>query len=78
MVETAPPYLCSLIGVDPHGFELGAQKVEHALHEWRACCQTHHSGQVIQRARAIPEIPAWVDAEWTERQIDSTPYWEQA
>jgi hypothetical protein len=76
VVETSAPYLCSLVGVDPHGMELGAQKVEASLRHWQSCCIKQEWPGYPARA-CYPEIPAWVDAEWTEKQIDSTPYWEQ-
>ena len=32
--EQAAPYLCSLVGLDPHAAELGARKIEHGLSLW--------------------------------------------
>ncbi len=37
VVEQAPPYLCSLVGVDPAGLDLGARKVAAGLEQWRQC-----------------------------------------
>ncbi len=37
VVETVPPYLCSLIGTDPHGFELGDEKVLAGIDLWSLC-----------------------------------------
>jgi hypothetical protein len=48
---------------------LGALKVDHALHEWKACCVRHQWPGYPTRA-CYPEIPAWVDAEWLEKQIE--------
>lgn len=65
--EVEPPYLCSLVGVDPHAFELGAQKIEHGLNAWRACVRTGKWPAYPSRV-CYPEIPAWEDSRWEERQ----------
>lgn len=67
VVETAAPYLCSLVGVDPAGLELGAEKVEVGLREWARCIKSD-SWPGYPAKVAYPEIPAWEQARWLERQ----------
>lgn len=66
VVETAPPYLCSLVGVDPHGMGLGAAKIALAMKEWRQCVLDGVWPGYPNRV-AYPEIPPWEDARWAER-----------
>ena len=65
--EQDPPFLCSLVGVDPHGFELGAAKIAYGLALWQACAKSGkwpgYPGRIC-----YPEIPAWEDAQWLERE----------
>ena len=65
--EQEPPYLCSLVGTDPHAFELGAAKINFALDLWQRCVKTGkwsgYPGRVV-----YPELPAWEQANWEERQ----------
>lgn len=67
VVETAPPYLCSLVGVDPHAFSLGHEKINLALAKWRKCVKDGYWPGYPTRV-AYPEIPAWEDARWLEQQ----------
>jgi PDDEXK-like domain of unknown function (DUF3799) len=68
--EQEAPYLCSLVGMDPHAWELGSQKVSLGLQEWQACAK---SGKWpgYPRVVAYPEIPGWLDAEWEQRQMEN-------
>lgn len=70
VVETAKPYLCSLVGVDPHGFELGGSKVASGLDLWRQCLARNRWPAYPPRV-VYPEIPAWEDSRWEERQLMS-------
>jgi hypothetical protein len=63
--ETEPPYLCSLVGTDPHAFALGADKVETALELWAHCVKTGKFPGYPANV-CYPEIPAWVDTQWEE------------
>jgi hypothetical protein len=65
--EQDPPYLCSLVGVDPHAFELGESKVAHGLDIWQRCMATGKWPGYTARV-VYPEIPAWEQAAWEERQ----------
>lgn len=67
VVETNAPYLCSLVGVDPHGFDLGGEKCEVGLREW-AKCVAANSWPAYPPRVAYPEIPAWEQMRWDERQ----------
>ena len=65
--EQDAPFLCSLVGVDPHGLELGAAKIAYGLALWQACAKSGrwpgYPGRVC-----YPEIPQWEDARWMERE----------
>ncbi|HWG34678.1 MAG TPA: PD-(D/E)XK nuclease-like domain-containing protein [Gemmatimonadaceae bacterium] len=66
VVEQEPPHLCSLVGVDQHGFALGDDKVRVALAQWAKCARVNVWPGYPARV-AYPEIPAWTDAQWQER-----------
>jgi hypothetical protein len=66
--ETAEPYLCSLIGCDPHSMELGASKVAAGLAEWQRCAKNGRWPGYPNRT-VYPEIPVWEDAKWEAREI---------
>lgn len=63
--ETEPPYLCSLVGVNPHAFALGADKVEVGLAMWAECVKSGRFPAYPSRV-CYPEIPAWEDSRWQE------------
>lgn len=65
--ETAPPYLCSLIGVDPSSYALGDQKVTSGLNTWKECLRTGEWPAYPPRV-CYPELPMWESARWEERQ----------
>ena len=66
--ETAPPYLCSLVGVDPAAMELGASKVDVALERWQRCVERNDWPGYPARV-AYPELPPWVLAAWEAQQM---------
>ncbi len=66
--QQEPPYLCSLVGVDAHGFDLGTQKIKHGLALWRKCFAANSWPGYPTRV-CYPEIPTWEDAAWEGRQI---------
>ena len=68
--EQDPPYLCSLVGVDPHAFELGAAKVAAGLTMWRSCIAAKRWPGYPARV-CYPEIPAWVDSEWQDQEAQA-------
>jgi hypothetical protein len=66
VVETEPPYLCSLVGVDPVAIDLGTEKIDRGLKEWRKCvARNRWDGYPTQIT--YPELPAWEVAAWAER-----------
>lgn len=66
-IETAPPYLCSLVGIDPAGFELGGAKVEAGLNAWRSCARSGNWPGYPNRV-CYPELPPWEQARWEEKE----------
>lgn len=64
--EQEPPFLCSLVGMSPHHFALGEDKVRTALDYWRMCVQRSHWPAYPTRV-CYPEVPAWVDSQWEEK-----------
>jgi PDDEXK-like domain of unknown function (DUF3799) len=67
--ENEPPYLCSLIGVDPEAFAIGDQKIAHALAMWRKCCESGRWPGYTNRV-AYPSLPQYIGLQWSEREID--------
>ena len=66
--STAPPYLCSLVGVDPHAMAIGASKCEVGLRRWQRCVERNEWPGYPARV-AYPELPPWVEAAWEARQM---------
>lgn len=75
VVEQLPPYLCSLVGVDPHGFELGSEKVRTALEMWARCVAANDWPGYFPRV-AYPEIPVYVDTQWQEQQANGMEFYD--
>lgn len=70
------PHLCSLVGVDPAGFEHGASQVERGLRTWRECVERGWWPGYPQRV-CYPEVKPWEFAEEQERAgiaPDGVPY----
>jgi PDDEXK-like domain of unknown function (DUF3799) len=67
--STTAPYLCSLIGVDPHALALGESKCTVGLRKWQACVASRKWPGYPTRV-AYPELPPWVDAAWEAQQAD--------
>ena len=66
VVQSEPPYLCSLVGIDPAGYELGHQKVLHGLGMWAQCVKRNQWPAYSTRV-CYAEIPAYVHAEFEAR-----------
>lgn len=64
--EQDSPFLCSLVGVDPHGFDLGTRQIEAGIARW-ADCVARDDWPAYPTRVCYPEIPAWEDARWEER-----------
>lgn len=56
--EQEAPFLCSLVGIDPVGEELGDRKIARALTQWSACMKSGRWPGYPNRV-VYPEIPAW-------------------
>ena len=74
VVETEPPYLCSLVGMDPRAFDIGGQKVSLGLAEWERCVKAN-DWPSYPRVVCYPELPAWIEAEMLEREIVDYGSW---
>ena len=66
--STAPPYLCSLVGVDPAAMAIGASKCEVGLWRWQRCVERGEWPGYAPRV-AYPELPPWVEAAWNDKQM---------
>lgn len=66
VVGQEPPHLCSLVGVDPAGFEHGGLQVERGLRVWRECVERGWFPGYPQRA-AYPEVQPWEAARELEQ-----------
>lgn len=74
--ETTAPYLCSLVGVDPHATELGRMRVDSGLNLLSQHMRVDRWPGYPTRI-CYPEIPAYEDAKWAERlgvDRDGIPY----
>lgn len=60
------PHLCSLVGVDPAGFDFGGMQIERGLRLWRECVDKGWWPGYPARA-CYPEVPAWEFAREQER-----------
>ena len=69
VVETAPPYLCSLVGVDEHAMALGDAQMTAALETWSRCAREGQWPGYPTKV-AYPELPAWVEAAWSAQEAD--------
>ena len=66
VVETFPPYACSMVALDPESEAFADQQVDEALRLWTQCHQTDHwPGYRTQTAYL--ELPGWVQAQWETR-----------
>ncbi len=67
--STAPPYLCSLIGVSPAAFELGRAKCQVGLRKWQQCVASNKWPGYPTRV-CYPELPPWEIARFEEQQAN--------
>jgi hypothetical protein len=68
VVSQEPPYLCSLVSLDPAGLDLAHRKIMWALEEWRRCMKAGHFPGYSPRVSYI-ETPAYLEAQWLEREM---------
>lgn len=65
--QVSAPYLCSLVGLDPHFLDLGARKVITGLAMWEDCVKRGRWPGYPARV-VWPEVPAFEEIRWTERE----------
>jgi hypothetical protein len=56
--EQDAPYLCSLVGLDREGEDLGDRRIERAISIWKDCCKRGH-WPAYPTCVAYPEAPKW-------------------
>lgn len=68
VVETAPPYALSVIGLGPAALTIAEKKWRYAVDVWRRClAREEWPGYPTQVAYA--ELPAYEEARWLEREL---------
>lgn len=70
VVESSPPYLCSLVGLDPTWQAYGDANVRAGLAAWQRCVERNEWPAYPARA-AYPEMPGWMLAQMESREIES-------
>lgn len=73
VIEQEPPHLCSLVGMDPHAFALGTQKIAVALEQW-ARCVARNEWPAYPTKICYPAIPPYEEARWEEFQLRGFEY----
>lgn len=71
--EQEAPFLCSLVGIDPVGLNVGGRKVARGLSTFAACMK---SGKwpAYPTSVCYPELPAYEVARWDNVERNGTPY----
>jgi len=68
VVEAAPPYALSVIGLGPAALTIAEKKWRYAVETWRRClARDEWPGYPSQVCYA--ELPAWEEAAWLEREL---------
>lgn len=73
VIEQEPPHLCSLVGMDPHAFALGTQKIAVALEQWARCVARNHWPSYPTKI-CYPVMPPYEEARWEEFQLRGFEY----
>lgn len=68
VISQEAPYLCSLVGVDPHGMDLAHRQIEWAIKEWIRCAKAGKWPGYPNNICYI-ETPAWLESQWTDREM---------
>lgn len=68
VVEQAAPYLCSLVSLEPAGFEVGAAKVARSLRDWAKCAKENVFPAYPKKVHYV-ELPPWELAEECEAMV---------
>src|SRR5512135_1079666 len=66
--EANPPYLCSLVGLNPQWLELGMAKVKIGLRKWQQCIASGEWPGYPSRI-AYPDVPPWELMRFEEKQL---------
>lgn len=69
VIENTPPYLASLVGLDPAWLAYGEARVALGLERWRQCAARNDWPAYPSRV-AYPELPAWAHAQMQEDGCD--------
>ena len=67
IAEDRAPFLCSMVGIDPMGKQMGDEKAAYAIAEWERCVKANRFPGYPRRV-AYPETKPWEQAAWLERQ----------
>lgn len=67
--EQEPPFLCSLVGMDPEEFLVGGEKIQHALTLWKHCTTTGQWPAYPNRV-CYPEMPPWEATQWEAQKVE--------
>lgn len=66
VIETAPPYALSVVGLDPEAAVFADAQLTAALAQWRRCVETNHWPAYPMRP-CYAEVPAYIQAQFAER-----------
>lgn len=56
--EQEPPHLCSLVGIEPAGYDIGERRIARSLRTWTDCAKRNVWPAYPMRV-CYPEIPTW-------------------
>jgi hypothetical protein len=65
IIESAPPFAVSVLGLAPSAMELAHAKVEYAIDTWRRCIKSGRWPAYAGRVSYV-ELPAWQATRWAE------------
>lgn len=67
VVETAPPYALSVIGLSPAALALANDKVDWALATWARCLEANEWPAYAKQV-AYADLPSWEETRWLQRE----------
>ena len=76
VISTEPPYLCSLVGMDPMAHDIGHRRVIVGLKAWANCLSTNRWPGYPTRV-VYPELPAWEAARVEEEEANEGYQWSE-
>lgn len=76
VTETNPPYLSSLVGVSPAGFEFGTAKAMTGLLMWQRCMESGIWPGYPTMA-SYQDVPVWQESQWIERGAMGMEHYEK-